>query len=82
MDWPGVGVRISTIEAESPAEQMGIEVSDVIVQINGRPIRSMYDLRNAVAVSGGYVRILVLDNRTNSYMWHSGSLIGSTIPGA
>jgi hypothetical protein len=26
---------------------MGIEVTDVIVQVNGRPIRSMYDLRNA-----------------------------------
>jgi hypothetical protein len=35
----------------------------------------MYDLRNAVAASGGYVRILVLDNRTNSYMWHNGSLM-------
>ena len=73
-EWPGVGVRISTIEPEGAAEQMGIEVSDVIVQINGRPIRSMYDLRNAVAASGGYARVLVLDNRTNSYMWHNGSL--------
>jgi S1-C subfamily serine protease len=69
-----VGVRISTIEPESPAEQMGIEVSDTIVQVNGRPIRNMYDLRSAVAASGGNVRILVLDNRTNSYMWHNGSL--------
>ena len=73
-EWPGLGVRISTIEPQSPAEQMGIEVSDTIVQVNGRPIRNMYDLRNAVAASGGYVRILVLDNRTNSYMWHNGSL--------
>jgi S1-C subfamily serine protease len=76
-DWPGVGVRISTIEPEGPAEQMGIEVSDTIVQINGRPIRNMYDLRAAVAASGGYVRILVLDNRTNSYMWHNGSLVSA-----
>jgi hypothetical protein len=91
-DWPGVGVRIASIEPGGPAERMGIEVTDVIVQINGRPIRSMYDLRNAVAYSGGHVRVLVLDNRTNSYMWHNGSLFeepvaapavpGAAVPGA
>jgi hypothetical protein len=65
---------------------MGIEVTDVIVQVNGRPIRSMYDLRNALAYSNGYVRVLVLDNRTNTYMWHNGSLfdepvVAPAIPG-
>jgi len=74
IEWPGVGVRISTMEPGSPAERMGIEMTDVIVQLNGRPIRTMYDLQSAVAASGGYARVLVLDNRTNSYMWHNGSL--------
>lgn len=82
-EWPGVGVRISTMEPGSPAERMGIEVTDVIVQVNGRPIRTMYDLQSAVAASGGYARVLVLDNRTNSYMWHNGSLTWeSAVPGA
>jgi hypothetical protein len=67
------------MEPGSPAERMGIEVTDVIVQVNGRPIRSMYDLRNAVAYSGGYVRVLVLDNRTNTYMWHNGSLFDEPV---
>lgn len=77
--WPGVGVRIATLEPGSPAEQMGIEVSDVIVQVNGNPIRSIYDLQSAVAASNGYARVLVLDNRTNSYMWHNGSLMSGPV---
>lgn len=73
-DWPGVGVRIVRIEAQSSAERMGIRVGDTIVQVNELPVRSMYDLRSALAASRGYLRVLVFENRTNSYVWHSGSL--------
>jgi S1-C subfamily serine protease len=71
---PGVGVYLTTVFQQSAAEQMGLEMGDTIVQVNGSPIRSFYDLQVAVANSGGFVRLLVLDNRTQSYQWVSGYL--------
>lgn len=73
---PGVepGVYVEYVYPNSPAERMGIEARDYIVQINGQSIQSMDDLRRATAWSQGHARILVLDHRTHGYMWHTGSL--------
>ena len=39
------GVRVSKVEAESFAEQIGVQVSDVIVSINRTPVYSIDDVR-------------------------------------
>jgi uncharacterized iron-regulated protein len=42
------GVRIVSVVKDSVAEQAGLKAADVVVEIAGRPVRSMQDLRSAV----------------------------------
>jgi predicted metalloprotease with PDZ domain len=45
------GARIEAIKSGSPAEDAKIQVGDVVVAINGKPITGLADLRNAVVTS-------------------------------
>jgi len=47
-----VGALILMTYAGSPAEEAGLQPGDVIVAINGRPVRDVIDLRNRVAEVG------------------------------
>lgn len=42
------GARIEAIKQGSPAEDARLQVGDVVVAINGKPITGLADLRNAV----------------------------------
>ncbi len=44
------GALITQVMEDSAAEEAGLEVSDVVVQINGAPVRSSRDLRNTVGL--------------------------------
>jgi serine protease Do/serine protease DegQ len=44
------GALITRVEKDSPAERAGLQVQDVIVAMNARPIRSSSDLRNRVGL--------------------------------
>ena len=44
------GVLIQDVNKDSPAEKAGIKQADVILEINGRKIASMGDLRSALAM--------------------------------
>jgi hypothetical protein len=44
------GVLVGTVEAASPAASSGVKVGDVIVSLDGRPIRAAHDLRAVVRV--------------------------------
>jgi membrane-associated protease RseP (regulator of RpoE activity) len=44
----GVGVKIQTVQAGTPAEAAGLAAGDVIVGLDGAPIRAMGDLRAAL----------------------------------
>lgn len=46
----GNGFIVTQIESGSPADKAGIEVGDVIVAANGRPIRSARDIHNLVGM--------------------------------
>jgi S1-C subfamily serine protease len=65
------GLRITAVDPGSPAERIGLEVGDVIVQVNGRPIYVWADLQNALANSRGYLRMRVWDSRTGTYFFRS-----------
>ncbi len=45
------GARIEAIKGGSPAEEARLQVGDVVVAINGKPITGLKDLRNAVLTS-------------------------------
>ena len=44
------GAAISRIESDSPAEEAGLELGDVIVLANGRVVKSSQDIRNIVGL--------------------------------
>jgi membrane-associated protease RseP (regulator of RpoE activity) len=59
------GVKITYVEPNSPAQRGGLKVGDVIQLINRRPIRSLEELRQAIAYSGGVLYTTFRDVRTN-----------------
>jgi Do/DeqQ family serine protease len=44
------GAAISRIENNSPAEKAGLELGDIIVSANGKPIKSSHELRNIIGL--------------------------------
>ena len=46
------GVLVSDVEPGSPAHKAGLKRGDLIVQLNGKPVRSTARLRNLVAAAG------------------------------
>jgi serine protease DegQ len=54
------GVKVTAVEQNSPAAQVGLKANDVIVAVNRQPVQSVADLRKAV-VDGGRQIVLVVD---------------------
>jgi C-terminal processing protease CtpA/Prc len=61
-----VGLQVTLVFPESPAAQKGMEIGDVIVAVNGLPVRSQTDLTLALTRGGRVARLEVLDCRTGS----------------
>ena len=64
----GKGTVISRIEANSPAERTGLRVGDVILEIDGKPVRSSGDVRNRVGM-------LRAGTRINMTVWRDGKIL-------
>lgn len=58
------GAVIAQVVPESPAERAGLKPGDVVVAVNGRPIRRAADMRNAVGLLpiGSEVELTVIRN--------------------
>jgi len=56
------GAVVSQVEEGSPAEKAEIQVGDVIVEVNGKAVRSASELRNAVGLlrAGTKINLLLL----------------------
>jgi aminopeptidase YwaD len=56
------GVRLSGVQAGSPAEKAGIQADDVIVEFGGKEVRSVYDYTHALQQHhpGDVVTVVVL----------------------
>ncbi len=67
------GAQITQLVADSPAALSGLQVGDVITQINDRPILSASVLRTSVGILrvGETVRLVV---------WRNGQLLAFTLP--
>jgi Do/DeqQ family serine protease len=44
------GAVVNQVEPDSPAEKAGLEAGDVVVEVDGRPVRNASDLRNRVGL--------------------------------
>ena len=60
------GLAVETVSLGSNAQRIGLESGDVIVALNGRPVRNYVEYRRALAQSGGVVRLLVRDVRSGN----------------
>ena len=65
------GVVVTNIEANSPAEQAGLRVSDVIIEINRKPIRNVRDFEQVTSRLGARSSVLVLLGRGNATIYLS-----------
>jgi S1-C subfamily serine protease len=45
----GEGARVTDVTPGAPAAAVGIQVEDLIVEVNGKPVRSLYDMYHALA---------------------------------
>lgn len=62
------GVRVESVGYGSIARQIGLEPGDVIVGLNGMPVRCMHDYHRALAQSGGVVALEIRDVRTGNFV--------------
>jgi len=66
------GLEVVDVYGNTPANRLGLEAGDRIIQINGRSIRCVQDLqaalRHAVAYHGGAIRVLI-DNVRGRAGW-------------
>jgi S1-C subfamily serine protease len=56
------GVRIAAVDPRSPAYRAGLREGDVILDVDGRPVRDRGSLRKSVTQSGAVVRMYVRRN--------------------
>jgi serine protease Do len=58
----GEGVTITTVESGSSADEKGLKAGDTILQLNGKEVSSVDDVRQelSAATTGGQKKILML----------------------
>jgi membrane-associated protease RseP (regulator of RpoE activity) len=62
--WRQVGLQVTMVVPMSPAAMQNIEAGDIIVSVNGFPVRSQADLTLALTQAGDLAQLGVLDCRT------------------
>lgn len=62
---PGSGVLVASVQAGSPAHQMGIQPGNLIQSVNNRPVRTEREFHEAAAkaLAEGRILLLVRDSR-------------------
>src|SRR5262245_14467008 len=60
------GVMISSVKEGSPAEAAGLDVGDVVFEVDGEPVHSINTLRNLISSSG-------IDNRIEMRVMRNGA---------
>lgn len=49
---PGSGVLVSEVQPGTPAEKAGLKSGDVILELDGKPVRSFHHFRNRISALG------------------------------
>lgn len=76
---PGYGYQVTGVTWGSPAAQMGLEVSDVVLSINGHSLNyngAHYYALQSAASQGGWVQLAIRDWRTGMIVYRSANLFG------
>src|SRR3954447_26951104 len=60
----GQGLVVTQVLPGTTAALQGIEVGDVIVSVDGSPVRGVYDLEQRLVRAGGMAELGVVDVRT------------------
>jgi predicted metalloprotease with PDZ domain len=68
------GVRITEVEYNSPAEDMGLEIGDMILAVNNYAVNSTDDWYDARSMSRRLVRLQVRDVRTGYVVYRTARL--------
>ncbi len=66
--WAGVGNGLLVIDATGPAAQAGIEPGDVILAVNGTPVKSVDQLRAMTERAGRHVALLIQRDDTKLFV--------------
>jgi S1-C subfamily serine protease len=69
---PANGMFINGVMANSPARTAGIQPGDVIVELNGRPLRSIEQMQN-------YMRMAKPGQKVNLRIWRDGRTFDLTV---
>jgi len=64
------GVRVTNLERFSPAEEAGIRIEDIVVQIGDQPVRSVADFKRAVSRLRGD-QVVIFDIRRDEMRFHA-----------
>jgi len=80
----GVGLKVASVEPNSVASKLGIEVGDVIVEVNGRTIKGAPDVLEVLSQRQGDQNIVVTlvdaDGKTRTMTWQPTKPSGKNAP--
>ncbi|CAM3673482.1 DegQ family serine endoprotease [Rheinheimera salexigens] len=62
------GVKVDTVEANSPAAQIGLMADDLIIGVNRQAIKNVSDLRKALENRNGIAALNIQRGNTNLYV--------------
>ena len=56
------GIIVADIEEGSPAAEAGLQVADIIQEVNRKPIRNMADFQSAMSTRGSQPILLLVNH--------------------
>lgn len=62
------GIRITSVETNSPAEQIGLQAGDLVIAVNRQPVNSVGDFRRLVEAAPGVIALHVRRENTTLYL--------------
>jgi S1-C subfamily serine protease len=63
------GAQVTAVWPNSPAQRVGLEPGDIIVAIDGQPVRTLTEFNRLVEMSGRRVNLLVRNVRNGQYVY-------------